>query len=102
METSRQAERAAALKAVEVLHKNGLLDKHLLPTIKADEDSGSMDMAELKKSCPNAGTDRRRDTYKRHVSQHLSLHAISGMLYDGGCLSCSDPRDPLCLSPLRR
>ena len=102
METSRQAERAAALKAVEVLHKNGLLDKHLLPTIKADEDSGSMDMAELKKSCPNAGTDRRRDTYKRHVSQHLSLHAISGMLYDGGCLSCSDPGDPLCLSPLRR
>jgi endoribonuclease Dicer len=73
METRRQAERAAALKAVEVLHKHGLLNSDLLPAVKTESEGagGGRELEELSK-LPNAGTDKRRESYGHHVPKILS------------------------------
>ena len=67
METHRQAEQAAALEAVKVLHRIGQLNEYLLPVVHEVGEGQGEELRQLKQE-KDAGTEKRRTEYRHHVS----------------------------------
>lgn len=67
METHHQAEQAAALEAVKVLHKIGQLNRNLLPVVHEVGAGQGEELRQLKEE-KDAGTEKRKVEYKHRVS----------------------------------